>query len=391
VIAEFRGRFGGSEGVRVFRAPGRVNLIGEHTDYNLGFVLPIALDLACYVAAAPSPDGKLRVYSENENDAAEWPVAGVREMAPRRRWTDYVAGVAQELVRAGFPIEPLNLYIRSTVPVGSGLSSSASLEVATALALLNGRALDKLELVHLCRRAENRFVGMPCGIMDQYISVFGREHAAVRIDCRSLEHRAVTLPEGAAFLAVNSMVKHELASSAYKERTLECAAAVETIRRRFPTVESLRDVTGEMLDQVKPALSPVVFRRARHVVTENHRVGEFVKACENADLGRMGFLFVVSHSSLQLDYEVSCEELDFLMETARHAEGVYGARMTGGGFGGCTVNLMRPDAVPAFTAKIVQEYESRYGVTPPVYICRPSAGAGEFTNLENIPGPVRLH
>ena len=330
MIEAFRARFGASEGVRVYRAPGRVNLIGEHTDYNLGFVLPIALDLACFVAVAPSPDGRVRVYSENENDGAEWAVEEVREMPPQHRWTDYVVGVAQELERAWHDIQPCNLLIRSTVPVGSGLSSSASLEVSTALAFLGGRPFDRLELAKLCRRAETGFVGMPCGIMDQYISLFGRDHAAIRIDCRSLEHEDVLLPESGAILAVNSMVKHELASSAYRQRTLECATAVEQIRKRYPAVESLRDVTPAIFADMEAALPPVVARRVRHVVTENGRVLEFVDACGAADLKRMGTLFAASHRSLQHDYEVSCAELDFLVETALGIEGVYGARMTGG-------------------------------------------------------------
>jgi galactokinase len=391
VTPQFRARFGGSEGLRVHRAPGRVNLIGEHTDYNLGFVLPIALDLACFVAAAPSRGGKLRVYSENENDAAEWTPGELRAMTPQRRWTDYVVGVALELMRAGVEVEPRDLFIRSTVPVGSGLSSSASLEVSTALALLAGRPFDKLELAKLCRRAEADFVGMPCGIMDQYISVFGRENAAIRIDCRSLESDAVRLPEGAVILAVNSMVKHELASTAYKQRTIECATAVEIIQRRHTEVKSLRDVTPTILAGVEASLPPVVARRARHVVTEDARVGEFVEASQAGDLGRMGTLFVASHRSLQHDYEVSCAELDFLVETALGIDGVYGARMTGGGFGGCTVNLLRPDAAPQFRERIVRLYSERFGVTPQIYLCRPSAGAGEVGKSENIPPAVQLH
>ena len=391
VIDAFRARFGGQHDIRVYRAPGRVNLIGEHTDYNLGFVLPTALHLACFVAAAPSGDGRVRVFSENESGGADWTLAEVREMAPQHCWTDYVVGVAQELMRAGFDLEPSNLLIRSTVALGSGLSSSAALEVSTALALLAGRPLDKLALAQLCRRAEGGFVGMPCGIMDQYIAVFGREGAAIRIDCRSLEHAAVALPEPVEILAVNSMVKHALASSAYKERTEECAAAVARIRECHPAVESLRDVTLEMLAGMEPSLPGTIERRARHVVTENARVEEFMAACAAGDLRRMGELFVASHRSLRYDYEVSAPELDFLVETALSLDGVYGARMTGGGFGGCTVNLVRPDAAPAFREQMARAYVQRFGVTPRIYPCRPSAGAGEVANLENIPAPGQLH
>jgi len=387
MIDEFRRLYGSAEGIRIFRAPGRVNLIGEHTDYNLGFVMPVALQMATFVAAAPSSDGKLRVYSEGRQESAEWPVSGLGTLRPRRHWTDYPIGVAQELLRAGFAIEPHNMLIRSTVPEGSGLSSSAALEVSSALALLGDRRLDPLELALLCQRAERGFVGMPCGIMDQYISIFGREQAAICIDCRSLEHQVAPLPDSATFLAVNSMVKHELASSAYKERTEQCAAAVEIIARRYPGTASLRDVTPEMFERAEASLPPVIARRARHVVTEDARVGQFLQACNQGDVARMGHLFEASHRSLQRDYEVSCEELDFLVDAALGLEGVYGARMTGGGFGGCTVNLMRPETVGHFREEIHRLYHERFGIAPQIYFCCPSPGAAEVKNLENIPGP----
>jgi len=390
VIEAFRRLYGSADGVRVFRAPGRVNLIGEHTDYNLGFVLPVALDLATYVATAPSAGGKLRIYSEDRRESAEWPVAEIPALTPRRHWTDYPIGVAQELIRAGSALEPANLLVRSTVPGGSGLSSSAALEVSSALALLAGRRMAPLELARLCQRAERNFVGMPCGIMDQYISVFGEERAAICIDCRSLKHQVVRLPEGATFLAVNTMVKHELAGSAYKERTEQCAAAVEVVHRRYPRVESLRDVTPAIFEEVESSMPPIVARRARHVVTEDARVLEFVAACREGAVERMGDLFEASHRSLQHDYEVSCDELDFLVDAALGLEGVYGARMTGGGFGGCTVNLMQPAAVAHFEQEIARLYHERFGIQPHIYPCRPSWGAEEEKNLERIPAAAQL-
>jgi galactokinase len=221
--------------------------------------------------------------------------------------------------------------------------------------------------------------------MDQYVSVFGRRHAAIRIDCRSLDHEVVPLPDGIEFVAVNTQVKHELASSAYKERTEQCAAAVEAIHRRYPEVDSLRDVTIGMLEQTSGSLPPVITRRARHVVSEDARVEQFVEACQRTDLDRMGRLFEASHRSLQHDYEVSSDELDFLVDAALGIQGVYGARMTGGGFGGCTVNLLRADAAPHFQREIVDLYRERFGIQPCIYICRPSAGASEVKNLESIP------
>lgn len=376
MIEEFRQQYGTADGLRVFRAPGRVNVIGEHTDYNLGFVMPMALEMATFIGRTPSKDGKLRIYSEDRRELREWDAARLGDAERQHHWSDYPIGVAHELIKAGVSIEPANLYIHSTVPEGAGLSSSAALEVSSALAFLNGREFPPLELAKLCRRAEVEFVGMPAGIMDQYVSIFGREHVAVEIDCRSLEHRYVQLPESVIFLAVNTMVKHALGASAYRDRVQECANAVELIRQRFHTVHSLRDVSVEQLEEVETLLPPLIARRARHVVTEDDRVNRFVEA----DLETKGILLVESHRSLQNDYEVSCAELDFLVDTALGIKGVYGSRMTGGGFGGCTVTMLRPDAESRFRDEITKAYEAHFHVTPRIYDCRPSQGAGEVTN-----------
>ena len=391
MIEAFRRLYGPADAVRAFRAPGRVNLIGEHTDYNLGFVLPVALDLATCVATAPAADGKLRIHSDERRETREFDVARLAETAPSHHWTDYPIGVAREVARRGFPIQPANLLIHSTVPEGSGLSSSAALEVSSALAFLGGREIAPLELAKLCQRAEREFVGMPCGIMDQYISIFGRENSAVEIDCRSLENRLVQLPAGVAFVAVNTMVKHALAGSAYKDRVAECAAAVAAIQPKLPSATSLRDVaTGAQFETLANLMPPLVARRARHVVTENERVGLFSAASANGDLAAMGRLLVASHRSLQHDYQVSCEELDFLVDQALLIDGVYGSRMTGGGFGGCTVTMLRADAVDPFAERIALAYQRRFQVTPKIYRCNPSAGAGPCTNLETIPSSGRL-
>jgi galactokinase len=385
MIRAFQERFGPTQQPRVFRAPGRVNLIGEHTDYNLGFVLPVALHMATYVAAAPSGDGKLRIYSEDRREQSEFDAASLGTLERTGTWTDYPIGVARELVRAGVPVEGANLLIRSTVPDGAGLSSSAALEVSSALALLAGREFAPLELARLCQRAERNFVGMPCGIMDQYISIFGRAHSAVEIDCRSLGHRLVKLPDGITFIAVNTMVKHALAGSAYRDRVQECAAAVAAIAAVYPEVRSLRDVLPEQFAAVEAGLPETVARRARHIVTEDARVNRFTEASAAGDLPCMGKLMVASHRSLQHDYEVSCAELDFLVDAALAIEGVYGSRMTGGGFGGCTVTLMRAGAATEFGACIAQSYQRQFGVTPQVYSCEPSEGAGEVKIFETIP------
>jgi galactokinase len=371
LIEAFKARF--RKTPEVFRAPGRVNLIGEHTDYNLGFVLPIAIDLACYAAAAPNGDGVLRLQSLNQEPSGEWPIEQLPELPPSGNWTDYVIGVARQMPQT----HGRDILIYGTVPTGAGLSSSASLEVSAALALgwdLAGRS--KLELAKLCRRAENDFVGLPSGIMDQYASVFGREGAAIKIDCRSLESEAVELPDGAEIVAADSMVKHALGQSAYRQRVAECARAVAAIREKRREVESLRDATADDLAAIQ---DPVAMRRARHVIAENDRVLKFVSACRRRDLTEMGRLFVESHQSLRDDYEVSCAELDFLVETATSLPGVFGARMTGGGFGGCTVNLLRPGAKAGFEKSLGKAYQARFGLDPHFYAVSPSSGAEKIS------------
>jgi galactokinase len=380
LVPKFTAHFGPAEETRIFRAPGRVNLIGEHTDYTLGFVLPTALEMACYVVRAePLGDGdstRIRVFSEERNEERSWETSEIADLQPAHHWSDYFAGVAQGLVRAGVDLHAGRFFVHSEVPEGSGLSSSAAFEVASALALLNGRGFDRLKLAQLCQHAERAFVGNPCGIMDQYISVFGEAHKALKLDCRSLTHEAVNIPDGVSIYAVNTMVKHELSGSAYRDRVEECATAADAIRRQFPEVKTLRDATPAQLGEVH--MPRVIAARARHVISENLRVDLWMHAAARGDLDRMGALFVESHRSLQHDYEVSADELDFLVDVAIGIPGVYGARMTGGGFGGCTVNLVRTDATERFRSEIRSAYKERFNIDPKIYYCRPSQGAGEL-------------
>lgn len=379
IIEAFRRHFGsGSEPV-VYRAPGRVNLIGEHTDYNLGFVFPIALEMACYVAIAPSTSGELRLYSADLDEEASIPVAGIAAAERQGGWSDYVVGVARELAKLGVPIQSADLCIGSMVPLGSGLSSSAALEISSAVALLGERYLKPLEIALLGQRAESQFVGVPTGIMDQYAAVFGRENAAMQIDCRSLEHQYVPLPTDVSIVAVNSLVKHELGTSAYRERVAECRQAVEALQQIDPTIQSLRDVSMGYFVEVQERIPALPRQRARHVVSDSQRVLDLAAAARAGNLAEMGRLFVASHRSMQYDYEISCEEIDFLVDTAIQIPGVYGARMTGGGFGGCTVNLVAPNAVEAFRESLGAAYERQFSRVPAFYDCKPAAGAGPVT------------
>jgi len=375
IVALFRARFDSTAAPAVYRAPGRVNLIGEHTDYNLGYVFPIALEMACYAAIAPATHGRLRVYSRDLGEECAIDVREIAHAKPKHKWSDYVIGVAQELAKGGFEIQPADMFVASDVPAGSGLSSSAALEIATAVALLGSRSMPKLDIVLVGQRAESKFVGVPVGIMDQYASVFGREHAAIQIDCRSLQHEYVPLPDDISIVAVNSMVKHELGASAYRERVAECQQAVRAIQQVAPNVQSLRDVPLSLFEQIESRIPDVPRRRARHVISDTQRVLDLAAAARARDLPGMGRLFIASHRSMQHDYEISCEEIDFLVDTAINIPGVYGARMTGGGFGGCTVNLVAPEAVETFRDYLHTAYLDRYGKDAAFYDCKPAAGA----------------
>lgn len=379
IIRAFRGHFGENSAPLLYRAPGRVNLIGEHTDYNLGFVLPIALEMACYTAMERKPGNTLRIFSRDFEEEISIDTLALSTATPAQTWSDYVVGVAQQLVRSGYAINGGNLFIASEVPVGSGLSSSAALEIASAFALLGEGKMNPLDIALLGQRAESQFVGMPCGIMDQYASVFGREHSAIKIDCRSLNHEYVSLPQDVAVIAVNSMVKHELGSSAYRDRVAECNEAVAALKKIDPSIQSLRDVSTEFFVNVQESIPPIPRQRARHVIGDTQRVVDFAKAAQAHDLAQMGKLFVASHRSMQFDYEISCEEIDFLVDTAIKIPGVYGSRMTGGGFGGCTVNLVVPEAVTEFEQRIATAYGEKYSLAPAFYDCQPAAGAGHIS------------
>jgi galactokinase len=364
--------------MRTFRAPGRVNLIGEHTDYNDGFVMPAALDFFTWVRLTPLEQHKLQIHSENFDEEVEVDLDDPN-LAARGHWSDYPIGVAVVIERAGYRLCGARLQIRGEVPIGSGLSSSAAIEVATACALTahSGLNIDARELALLCQRAENEFVGARVGIMDQFVSLFGQAQHALLLDCRSLEFKLLPLPDNVRLIICNTMVKHELASSAYNERRAQCEAGVRLLAQFYPNIRALRDVTFGQLEQHRSEMPEVVYRRCRHVITENARVIEAGEALEQQDLWRFGKLMGQSHVSLRDDYEVSSDELDLMVELAQKIDGVYGARMTGGGFGGSTVNLVREENADEFRARVAEGYERVTKLKPEIYICTAGNGAEE--------------
>jgi len=376
--SQFVARFGAAP--QLYRAPGRVNLIGEHTDYNDGFVLPAAIDLATYVGAARREDRRLVVHSLAFDESVEVDLDAAP--APRRHWSDYVVGVVLGLEREGVRLSGANMMLATELPMGAGLSTSAALEVAVGYAFcdLAGSTVDRKGLALLCQRAENEFVGMRCGVMDQLISCCGVAGHALLIDCRTLAMRAAPLDARARLVICNTMVGHELAASEYNKRREECERAVALLSAEIDGVRALRDVSPEALARYGAAWPGAILRRARHVVTENARTLAAAAALEAGDLTLFGRLMNESHASLRDDYEVSCAEADLMVDLAQGMEGVLGARLTGGGFGGSTVNLVEADAVERFTLFIAQAYRNAMGLTPQIFCAMPSAGVGRVSS-----------
>ena len=373
---KFKQHFNGQP--RVFQAPGRVNLIGEHTDYNDGYVFPMAINRYTTVAVSPRADRRLELWSENMGEAAS---VDLDRFERKAGWSDYVAGIASMLEREGFRLPGADLYIESDVPVGSGLSSSAAIEISTALALLstvNG-TMDGAALAKLGQRAENSFVGMNCGIMDQFISVHAKAHHAMLLDCRSLDYELVPLrAEHLRVVICNTMVKHELGASEYNKRRAECEEGVRIIQADFPKIVALRDLSLSQFDGVSYKLPEVVRKRCRHVISEDERVLQSVSALKGDKYELFGKLMNASHDSLREDYQVSCEELDLMVDIARRVDGVLGARMTGGGFGGCTVNLVESAKKDDFCFTVKEKYKSSTGLDPTIYVSTPADGAHEM-------------
>jgi galactokinase len=381
VLNSFRERFGGDEPVRLFRAPGRINLIGEHTDYNDGFVLPMAIDRDVVVAARSNGTRRVRVHSLNASETVEFDLDNPGEKL-RGLWVDYVEGVAQMLKARGEALDGADMVLLSDVPVGAGLSSSAALEISTGMALMtvSGLEVDKIELALAGQAAEHVYVGTKCGIMDQLAATFGRKGHALLIDCRSHEMTHIPLGNSDTVVVIcDTRVKHELSSSEYNTRRAECERGVEILQSVLPGIRALRDVTPDDFRAHEELLPEPVRSRCRHVVMEDERTLRAAEALKAGDFDEVGRLMRASHASLRDDYEVSCKELDVLADAANSIEGVYGARMTGGGFGGCTVNLVRRDALARFQKEVTARYYEGTGKNPIIYVSEAAEGAREIS------------
>jgi galactokinase len=362
--------------IRVVHAPGRVNLIGEHTDYNEGFVLPVAIQLGIAIALLPTEDRRVELTLAATGERAGFDLDAI---GPKTgSWIDYVAGTAWALAEAGVSTRGFRGVLASDLPQGSGLSSSAALELASSLALAGGALpqLDRMTLARTAQRAENRYVGVNCGLMDQFASAFGEEGHALLLDCRSLEHGTVALPlDDVALVVCHSGSPRRLETSAYNERRSQCEAAVAVIARTDPSVTALRDVTPAMLEADRGRMEPLVAARAEHIVHENERVLTAVDAFAAGDLDEVGRLFHASQASMRDLFGISSPELDTLVDIAAAVPGVYGARLTGAGFGGCTVNLVRREAVDALREAVMRDYGPRTGLVARVFEVVPSRGA----------------
>lgn len=362
----------------LFRSPGRINIIGEHTDYNDGFVLPAAIDKAAYVAISKREDDNIHLASIAFNETY---TGKITELRPLKSWTDYVLGVTDQLLKRGMPIGGFNLALDGDIIIGAGLSSSAAVECAVLYALneLFALGLSKMEMVKMAQAAEHTFAGVKCGIMDQFASVFGKAGHAVQLDCRSLAYEYVPLSmEGIKIVLFNSNVSHSLASSGYNTRRQQCEQGVAWVRKHIPEVRSLRDVSQEMLRQYVLPKDALIYKRCQYVLEESLRL---LAACEDlkkGDIAALGQKMFRTHEGLSREYEVSCSELDWLVQYVRNEKEVLGARMMGGGFGGCSINLVKENAVDALVEKVSAQYRQATGLTLDVYAVQIADGTGKI-------------
>ena len=368
---------GESKTLLTVSAPGRINLIGEHTDYNGGFVLPIAIDRNIYMAGAKRNDRIIRIYSIDYDQNVQFDLDSI-QFNKERMWVNYIGGVLKSLLEISADINGADIVFGGDIPEGAGLSSSAALEVATVyfFKILFDLKISSIEMIKLCQRAENKFVGVNCGIMDQFVSMLGKKDHALFLDCKNLSYKNIPLKLKEFNVVVcNTNLKRELAGSEYNKRRATCERAVSSLKKFLPQIETLRDISIEEFEKYKHTLDKVTQKRCKHVLCENRRVLDAVNALEKNDILEFGRLMNESHESLKHDYEVSCLELDTMVNIARSINGVIGARMTGGGFGGCTVNIVKKESIDNFCSLINREYEKKTGIKPQIYICNPENGS----------------
>ncbi len=367
VAGLFQDRFG--EPAVIVRSPGRINLIGEHTDYNLGFVLPAAVDKAIYIAIGKRSDEEIHLYAGDLDESFS---ASLHDLKPTtRQWPNYLLGVADQLKKNGYTLAGFNAVVIGDVPLGAGLSSSAAVECATLFAMneLWSLGLERLSMVKMAQKAEHEFAGVKCGIMDQFASMFGQKDKVIRLDCRSLEYAYIPFSmEGIRIVLFDTGVKHSLASSAYNKRREECETGVALIQQKFPAVKSLRDATIEMVEACLAGHDVTVYHRCKYMVEEIERLQKACVRLEQGDMAGFGEYMFATHDGLSRLYEVSCRELDVLASLAKECEGVLGARMMGGGFGGCTINIVQENKVEETVAFIAEQYAKIFEKRPQHYV-----------------------
>lgn len=373
VIKTFKERWQGEP--LIIRSPGRINIIGEHTDYNEGFVMPAAIDKAVYMAIGRRTDDEVHLYAADFKENYSCKLGDIKPL--EHHWANYVLGVVDQLQQLGHKLSGFNAVIAADLPIGAGISSSAALECATAMALneLFGLKLQKLEMVKLAQKAEHRFAGVMCGIMDMFASMMGKKDHCIKLDCRSLEYEYEPLAlKDHVILLFNTNVKHSLASSAYNKRREECTAGIKMLQQHYPQLHSLRDVTLQMLNEYVRPYEPLIDRRCRFVVEEIQRLEDACADLQKGDIESLGKRMFATHDGLSREYEVSCAELDYLVDAVRNNDAVIGARMMGGGFGGCSINIVRRDAVAELTVTLAAAYERDMQKEMTVYEARISDG-----------------
>jgi len=383
LIDFFNKHFGGNP--IVVKSPGRINLIGEHTDYNDGFVLPAAIDKAVYVAVRKNADDQIRLFAQEYEDFVETTIGDLKPSA-LKPWTNYILGVVDQLKKRGFTLSGFDLMIMGDIPLGAGLSSSAAVECATAFALneIFELKLSRLELVKLAQKAEHEFAGVMCGIMDQFASVFGKKDHVIKLDCRSMDFEYVPLKlEGLKLLLFDTQVKHSLASSAYNKRREECEAGVKLIQQKYPSVRSLRDASIAMIDECIKPVDEIVYQRVNYVVNEIIRVPLACDDLMRNDIYAFGQKMFATHQGLRKQYEVSCPELDFLVSEVKKNPAVLGARMMGGGFGGCTINIVKEEAVSSLIETVQQAYFNTFNIDMKAYQVSLEEGTSIVLNTES--------